>query len=294
MTVHNIEPLGLQHRPELDPLLRGAACTLSEYSFANLYLFRQRHRYELCRGTSLFVRGVSYDGRSFAMPAADMRTLSDAAVEEMLSSADMLFPVPEEHLSRFAGPEFSIACDDGDSDYIYPTGRICTFGGKKMHGKRNLLNQFVSQYEHEGRPLTADLVPAALDILDRWQAESGSRPEETDYRACREALELADMLGLCGGIYYAGGKPAGFIVGEELGHEMFALHFAKALTAFKGIYQFIFSSFACILPGSYRWLNFEQDLGIEGLRSSKRSYVPEFMQRKYRISRPQNWGDRPK
>ena len=106
----------------------------------------------------------------------------------------------------------------------------------------------------------------------------------TDYRACREALTRMDELVLCGGIWYAEDTPSGFILGEELGSDTYALHFAKGLVAYKGIYQYIFSSFATVLPGQYRYLNFEQDLGIQELRRSKESYRPERMLPKYRVT----------
>ena len=56
------------------------------------------------------------------------------------------------------------------------------------------------------------------------------------------------------------------------------------MTKYKGIYQYIFSSFASILPGTYTHLNMEQDLGKEALRHSKESYFPEMKLRKWRIA----------
>jgi hypothetical protein len=109
-------------------------------------------------------------------------------------------------------------------------------------------------------------------------------PSETDYHAAREALERMEELSLCGGIWYTERQPSGYILGEELTDDTYTLHFAKGLTRYKGIYQYIFSSFASILPGSYEHLNMEQDLGREALRHSKESYYPEMKLRKWRVS----------
>ena len=106
---------------------------------------------------------------------------------------------------------------------------------------------------------------------------------DTDYAACREALDRYDELVLCGGIYYAEGEPAGFVLGEEVSDETFVLHFAKARTRFKGIYQFMFNNFAKILPPKYKYLNLEQDLDKENLRVFKASYLPDVMMRKARV-----------
>jgi hypothetical protein len=107
--------------------------------------------------------------------------------------------------------------------------------------------------------------------------------DETDYRPCREALDRYDELVLCGGIYYANDEPAGFVLGEELNPETFVLHFAKARTKFKGVYQYLFNNFARILPPSYKYLNLEQDLDRENLRVFKSSYVPDLLLKKARV-----------
>ncbi len=108
--------------------------------------------------------------------------------------------------------------------------------------------------------------------------------EETDYRPCLEALDRYEELVLCGGIYYATDEPAGFVLGEELNPETFVLlHFAKAQTMFKGIYQYLFNNFAKILPPPYKYLNLEQYLDKENLRIFKSSYVPDLLLKKTRV-----------
>ena len=83
---------------------------------------------------------------------------------------------------------------------------------------------------------------------------------------------------------YADGVPAGFTLGEEAGDDTFVLHFAKARTQFKGVYQYLFNNFARVLPPKYKYLNLEQDLDKENLRVFKSSYVPDRMLRKARVS----------
>ncbi|MDR3236899.1 MAG: phosphatidylglycerol lysyltransferase domain-containing protein, partial [Spirochaetia bacterium] len=95
---------------------------------------------------------------------------------------------------------------------------------------------------------------------------------------------MIDELSLSGTIYYAGGRPAGFILGEKLTDDSYALHFAKGLTVFKGIYPFMYNSFAKSLREQYGFLNFEQDLGSPALRQAKASYRPDMMLKKYMVS----------
>jgi hypothetical protein len=217
------------------------------------------------------------------MPTVAAAGLDRARLKELLREVDFLFPVPEEWLGAFDPGDFEISFHDGDADYLYTVEKMSTLAGRKLHKKRNLLKQFTESYRHEARPLTGDRMADARAILDDWLRESGGDASGTDYGPCREALDRYEELVLCGGIVYADGEPAGFALGEEVNDETFVLHFAKARTKFKGVYQYLFNNFAKILPPKYRYLNLEQDLDQENLRIFKSSYVPDRMLRKARV-----------
>jgi hypothetical protein len=277
------EKLGLQHKGLLEPRLRGITVPLSEYTFPNLYLFRGIHDYEVVTDRDIFVRGMTYDGHSYLMPTMDVRALDLGYVKEMMRGADFLFPVPEEWLSHFSADEFEITFAEGDADYMYTVEKMSTLTGRNLHKKRNLLKQFLEKYGHEARPLTSDRLEQARFILTDWLETTGTQADDTDFSPCMEALDRYDELVLCGGIYYADNEPAGFVLGEELNEATFVLHFAKARTKFKGIYQFMYNNFAKVLPPKYKYLNLEQDLDRENLRVFKSSYIPDVMLKKARV-----------
>ncbi len=282
-TAMRIERLSLEHKELLYERLRRLQTCISEYSFANLYLFREAHDYEVVIDKSVFILGSTYDGMRFLMPTEDIRNIELEYLKEMICRYDVLFPIPEEWLRILPAGRFSSSFDDGDMDYVFTVEKISTYPGKKLHNKRNLLQQFMNLYAHEALPLTNDRIDDAIKVLEAWQSESGIATDETDYGPCLEALRRQEELVLCGGIYYAEGEPAGFILGEEINQDMYALHFAKGLTKFKGIYQFMFNSFAGVLHAHYKYVNFEQDLGKLPLRQAKSSYIPDLMLKKYRV-----------
>jgi hypothetical protein len=279
------EPLALTHHSLLHDRLRAIDLPISEFSFANLYLFRETHKYVVLNdGEEIWIGGHSYDGHSYLMPTSDVRRTDPERLARFAESVDHLFPIPEEWLSAFPEDRFTRIFEEGDSDYLYDTEKIATFAGKKLHKKKNLLNFFKKHYSHEAEPLTENRVPDAEVVLNAWQEESGQGPWKTDYAPAKEALERMEELELCGGIWYVEGEPSGYILGEEITPDTYVLHFAKGLTAYKGVYQYILSSFSSVLPKTYTHLNLEQDLGKEALRHSKESYFPERKVRKYRVS----------
>jgi hypothetical protein len=278
-----IEKLGLHHKDLLVPRLKAARTALSEYTFANLYLFRRNHDYEVVQDREIFIKGVSYDGRTYLMPTVDVRVLDPQRLRDLLQGVDFLFPVPEEWLIAFDLDDFDISFEEGDADYLFTVAKMSTLGGRKLHKKRNLLKQFLEMHTHDARPLTNDKLDEARFVLDDWLRSSEMNPADTDFGPCLEALDRYEELVLCGGIYYADNEPAGFVLGEEVNEDTFVLHFAKARTKFKGVYQYMFNTFAKILPPKYKYLNLEQDLDKENLRVFKSSYVPDAMLRKARV-----------
>jgi len=279
-----IESLGLHHKDILAPRLKQANTGLSEYTFANLYLFRQNHQYEVITGRDIYVRGKTYDGHSYLMPTADVHGLDRDFLKGLMATVDFLFPIPQAWLDYFGKDEYDIECKEGDRDYVYTVEKMRTYKGRNLHKKRNLLKQFLDLYAHDAMPLTKDRIDQARFILKDWQDTTQMNAADTDFSPCLEALDRYDDLVLCGGIYYADNEPAGFVLGEEVNDEAFVLHFAKARVKFKGIYQYMFNNFAKILPPKYRYINLEQDLDRENLRVFKSSYVPDVLLCKARVS----------
>jgi len=175
------------------------------------------------------------------------------------------------------GMEFT---EDRDNfDYLYLRTDLAELPGKRYHKKRNLVAQFLKLYTHEEKAITPDLIPEAMQILDGWQA---CRFDNSDYRSCRDALELFGNFDLQGMLFYVDGKPAAWCLGEPVaGGRIFAIHFEKALEGYKGIYQFMNQAFASSLPENFTHINREQDLGDEGMRQAKMTYRPSGFVRKY-------------
>lgn len=287
MTEH---PLTLDDREEVGARIDAIGLHLSEFSFPNLYLFRKTHSYSVVTTDhGLFVSGLTYDKKGYLMPMMRPDLADEVCFEELKELLrtgrwDFVFPVPEEWDGCFSNDEFVKTSNENDSDYLFFTEKMKTYPGKKMHKKKNLLNQFLRAHQPRMTPLTPEVREDALTILDIWQEASPQELDTSDYFQTKEALELHDELALVGAMYYADGKPMGFIIAEPLNEETFTIHFAKADIRFKGSYQYMFSAFAKEYCPNYLYINLEQDMGKEGLRKTKLSYRPDLMARKFRVS----------
>ena len=280
----NKEPLSLEHREEVMNALANMSGFFSEYSFTNLYLFRSVHRYNLVRDKgNIFIEGFTRDGECYVMPLFDITKISSEEREKLVDWCGTLFPAKEEHIPLFCDECYESMYNLADSDYLYTVEKMAHYPGRYLHKKRNLLKQFLENYEWRAEELTSQNAHHAHTILDIWQEGTSLPKEGTDYFSCKEALDHIEEFGQNGILVFVDNEPAGFLLGENLSQQSYALHFAKGNKKYKGLYQFLFNHFAQSLEGKCSWINMEQDLGIPELRQSKESYFPDTMAHKYRI-----------
>jgi len=282
--------LGLEHQEIISEKLDAIGVHLSEFSYPNLYLFRNKHEYHTVETPhGFFIAGVTYDRKKYLMPMASPDKTSEVCFNELkrllyTRNWDFLFPIPRAWLDCFDESEFHIDSSPDDSDYLYETEKFKTYSGKSMHRKKNLLNQFIRNNESRLVLLNSGIREHAREVLEQWQKNTPQKFHQNDYSQCAEAIEEYQSLNLTAALAYANEKPVGLIIGEPLNKDTFIIHFAKADIRVKGIYQYLFSQFARDFCPDYQYINLEQDLGNEGLRKTKISYRPDLMSHKFRVS----------
>ncbi|MHB8788821.1 MAG: DUF2156 domain-containing protein [Desulfobulbaceae bacterium] len=268
-------------RPLLHPMFQQLPDGISEFTFANLYLFREAHRYRLARlvDNNIVITGRDKDRPFFMLPFG---LPGEDILKGLFADLTEMKCVSASQGQELQARGYMLREDRDNFDYLYRRQDLAELSGRKFSQKRNHIKAFINNYDYRGEPLTEAHLPAALSILDQWRAQ---RDDPADFEAAREALEKGEELQLCGGIYYVDNLPAAYSLGEELMQgRSFVIHFEKAVTGYKGLWQFVNQAFASILPDKYETVNREQDLGDEGLRAAKLSYKPTGFVMKYRAT----------
>ncbi|MBN1696325.1 MAG: DUF2156 domain-containing protein [Spirochaetales bacterium] len=269
-------------RDELHPCFSGLSDGISEFTFANIYLFRKKNSFQIAEleQGKYIITGKRNNESFFLLPFG---IPEKSMLEEMFDRYSLLKLVSEPQTRMLREYGYHVKEDRDNFDYIYLREHLAELEGRKYHKKRNLINAFLNNYNYTGKRIKADNVGDALRVLDLWRE---SREEDGDYAGAKEALYHIEDLKLCGSIVYVDGNPAAYTLGEELqGGTCFAIHFEKAIGEYKGLYQFINKCFASFLPEKYKTINREQDMGDEGLRQAKMSYRPVGFIKKYRVTR---------
>lgn len=264
------------------PFRGDASRVISDITFANLYLFRAAHQYALRPGALPCVEGVAYDGSRHLIPLFEIDEIPVAQLERTLAGFDCFFPLAADSVTGLDGAVFDVTSQRDDSDYLYPAANFLDYAGRTLGHKRSLVRQLLHAHAMTAEPYSPQRHADALAVLGGWMRDKGNAAGEADEIACKEALALADVLGLEGSVHYADGHPAGFVLVEALRDDIHVVRFAKALAAFNGTSQLMFQHWCRTRP-AVGWLNFEQDLGLENFRRTKMSYEPSALVLKYRV-----------
>ena len=283
------------HRPELsdkpwvDALLSHSNYMGCEHAFGTAYIWTHAYHTHLARYEDfLLVCGK----RSFSFPAGRgdvkealhvLRDFSEACKRPFL-----IHGVTEEMMSILEDtfPDYFDYKPMRDSfDYIYLTEKLIHLSGKKYHGKRSHISKFSREHTWQYEDITKDNVSECLEVGRIWckakNAEDSMQENDAEYCALSRAMRRYFELGFKGGLIRVEGRVVAFTCGEHLNKDTFVIHFEKALPDFEGAYPVINNQFATHQLAGYRYVNREEDLGIEGLRKAKLSYRPEILLEKY-------------
>ncbi len=264
-----------------------------EYTFGNLYIWATAYTTVICRYKDFFIckwgRG---DRIAYALPIGhgDFKEAVQVIIDDAKSNGitPVLFGVTAQYrdmLDEYFPDMFEYSTNDGSSDYIYLTENMASLSGKKYHSKRNHITNFKKNNpDWSFEIITKDNISDCINLHTQWINERSDADGERDYsmefEAVLTAIENYEKLGFVGGILRVSGKAIAYTFGERLSDECFVTHFEKAPADIQGAYAIINQEFTKNCLMDYKYVNREEDLGIEGLRKAKLSYNPEIILKK--------------
>lgn len=274
-------------RAQLHPQLFSAGGRGSEYSFAALFFWGKQQVAFVGDKPVFFSRFGSW--HSYQYPFYEPQlidVLRQDAHERGIPFRlfGMLAPEAEELEARYPG-QFSISSVRDSADYIYDIERLTTLSGKKLQSKRNHCNHFEAAFpEWRVLPLTPELFPRCQAFTESWYISHGESGYDGERAAIALAFENFDALHMEGLVLETSQGMVAYCMGNRIRPDTFDVNFEKALAEVNGAYPMINREFARHLHARYpelRFLNREDDMGIEGLRRAKESYFPDILLEKF-------------
>jgi len=285
LELDKFSPVTLADKKIILPQLLANDIFFCDFSFANLFMWG-----DIFKTSWLFheERLWIYNGYDdlMLMPVGKALTLPELVkVSDMLRRdgksgnfvlVDQDFVKDNAALSDF----FKVEIDLDNGDYIYSSQKLVDLPGNKLHKKRNLINQFLAMYpDYACQALQPSDLDACLELAEKWCRQRTCQELDFDHEtsALIRALHNFSALELQGLRIIQGGELIAFSIFSRLNSNMADVHFEKFDPEIKGIGQVINWETAKFMAPAYKYINREQDLGIEGLRQAKKSYSPEYI-----------------
>ena len=265
-----------------------------EFSFGNLFLWgRQSFTQELdgILFFSQFDRRTVYPcpiTRGELKPAFDA-IIADARARGIPCRITGLTARAAEELTALYPERFKIHHDRASFDYVYAIDDLAELKGKRYHSKKNHLNRFTETYSgYTAEPITKENLSLVERFLCSWYEEKEAQNPDNDFlmekAALARAIKYYEEIGLEGLLLTYHGEVIAFTMGSRLSKDTFDVHFEKARADINGAYTAINYEYARYIRQKHpdvKFLDREEDMGIEGLRRAKESYKPHHMVEKF-------------
>lgn len=291
----------LEDKEWINQCLRISDFRGGEYSFANNVAWQRLNDTVICHYKNFYISCSYDDGQPYVTFPTGVKIDDSGKKEYIELFADLkkyfseqnkkliVSSVNEENLEwikEYYGTNVEISYDRDSSDYIYNSADLSELKGKKYHGKRNHIKRFMDN-EWSFEKIDSANINECFEFATQLYNQNES---SNDYSSIVEQYAIntflmnMDYFGLVGVVLKSEDKIVGFTIGEQLNSDTFIVHIEKALSDVQGAYPMICNQFVKNFAKDLKYVNREEDLGIEGLRKSKLSYKPVFLLDKYVVT----------
>lgn len=265
----------------------------SEGVFATMFIWDKYYNLEVAEnGEFFFIRfNIKGKGSAYFFPIGkgDLEKAVEQLWEYSGAKGEKLrfLLVSRENtdkLIKMYPDKFSAEPDRSCFDYVYLTERMISLSGKKLHSKRNHLNYFFENYNYEYTEVTEPLLleKCAKKAYELIGAKTKNR-NSFELGAMERYFENYFKFNQKGAALLIDTDIAAMTFGERLNGETALIQIELADDKYRGAYQAINKLFCENEWKDCRYVNREEDMGIEGLRKAKESYQPEFLVEKFII-----------
>lgn len=255
------------------------------------YLWRNEYNIKFAFHNNCLIKAYFKDDNSvwgYCLPhGEDIKSAVEAIISDAKDRGQkpyivMLTDAQRVALETMFPAKFNYEFSPQNQEYIYLTEDLINLSGRKFHAKRNHISKFKKAYPNfKFEKITALNKENAFNVMLDWCYQNEIDIEHYEEKtAIREALDNMEDFKMRGGIIYIDKKPIAMTLGCELSPIAFDICFEKALREYEGSYAVINNEFAKTLS-SYKYINREEDMGIEGLKKAKLSYNPILLLARY-------------
>lgn len=290
----DFEPINLNQKKDVDDLIMEHD-PYSDFNFISMYCWDKGDIALSTLHGNLVVRFNDYrNPEKKFLSFLGLSSCSQTAKELLAYSKkelqiDTLHLIPKITAQHLSEEIFDIVPDENQHDYVYSIKEHVELAGSKFKKRRNQIKKFIEDHGHHAtitleQELSDDMWQEMLDTVKNWsngkkEADAYSNEEYIAFTRLRDCHRLSDFFYF---FVMVDKELVGLSVAEVVNQDYVTFHFEKIVPIHGGIGSFAMSEMAKILHQyGFSYINFMQDVGVEGMKRNKQLRRPIHMLEKY-------------
>lgn len=290
----------LADKPVVDRYMQRYGKNSCQHSFVNLFTLSEKYGSKICvKDDFLYTlrEGLCTEGkRVYLAPmgggdlkAAYAALLADAAAYGCKAVFQTVTGEQVDFLRKNFPGRFQYTELRDYAEYVYSSDRLIRMEGGIFADKRNKINKLLRMYGErlEIRELSQDNTEDVWKFEQNWIIKNVSTHDEKalkqEARSIRIQLDHYDALDLRGIGVYIDQQMVGFCYGVPLNAVCFDGLIQKATRDVDHLFKLLSWKISSMCAAPFPYFNWEEDVGVSGLRNCKMTYRPVALIRKFLV-----------
>ncbi len=275
--------LGMQ--TQVEEIYRKFSARDAAHSFKSLFIWKKDMELSIYTGTYIYAVKSTQDERFWFFPVGN-DDAKKAFVEKLIASGEkIVFEYVTESdvtfLNRYFPDRFEIIPAPDNSEYIMDRDIMENLPGKHFAKDRGHVNKLLKEHELQTMDINSISKDKLLDITRTWDKNKRNYEEVIDRTATTTIISHMEELDLHGIAIIMDGEPYAVIAGFALDDELVDCCLQKCKENVQGLSYYLRQEYAKSHGENVKFFNWEEDLGVEGLRRAKELMKPVRMLNMY-------------
>ncbi len=273
-----LQPIDLEHQQAITDLYDTYGYGDSAHAFKTLYIWKKDMSLSLCQASGMYAVKMENEGDNTWFFPVGTDAEKCEFISEALSRGNLVFRYMTRwdtyFLQQYFPGKFVTDPAPDDSEYVYDRNTIENLPGGSFSRKRDYVRQLVRDHDMETRFLSKDIIDDVQQILEAWEKSKENYTDVLDKNAAQIILSEHEDLDISGVVLYMDDAPCAAVLGYRLGDNTVDCCFQKTDSYLHGLQYYMRQEFSKMQPPGVEFFNWEEDLGIQGLRTAKQYMHP--------------------
>ena len=248
------------------------------HSFKSLFIWKKDMELSIYIDAKIYSVRSTQEDRFWFFPVGSDDAKKDF-IEKLISSGErIVFEYVTESdvsfLQKYFPGRFDIVPAPDNSEYIMDREIMENLPGKHFAKDRGHVNKLIKEHKLETVDIHSVSKDKLLDITETWDKNKRDYEEVIDKTATTTILNHIEELELQGIAIIMDDEPYAVIAGFALDDELVDCCLQKCRENVQGLSYYLRQEYARSHGSNVKYFNWEEDLGVEGLRRAKELMKP--------------------